>query len=242
MRKLIVPTAAAGLAAAVFAVPALATHKPGHTPGGGGGGTGTLNVTLASAKQVVRFNPALSPPGGVTTLTGKANGQGNANQPVALEQNPFPFDDNKFEKTDRTTTTDAQGNYTFANVILPVNTQFRASVGTPASTSNVVQVNVRLRVSLGVGDKTPSAGQRVRFRGRVWPEHDGKVVAIQRRRSTGGWRTVKRVSTKDVAGQPYSRYSTRVRIGRSGTYRVRVRPADGDHVAGYSRRRTLTVG
>jgi hypothetical protein len=103
-------------------------------------------------------------------------------------------------------------------------------------------VNVRLRVSFRVGDLTPRRGQRVRFRGRIWPEHDGRPVAIQRRGADGRFRTVRRTVARDVPGQAYSRYRTRVRVRSTGVYRVVARPGDEDHVSGFSRKRRLRVG
>ena len=48
-------------------------------------------------------------------------------------------------------------------------------------------VRVSPLVGLRVSDTTPSAGQRVRFRGTVRPPHDGTRVAIQRKRADGTW-------------------------------------------------------
>jgi hypothetical protein len=44
-----------------------------------------------------------------------------------------------------------------------------------------------------------------------------------------------------TAGTDASRYSKRVRVRRTGTYRVRVRSGDTDHLNGTSRTRKLTV-
>ena len=95
-------------------------------------------------------------------------------------------------------------------------------------------------VGLKVGDTTPRKGQRVRFRGTVRPQHDGRQVAIQRKNADGTWVTVKTPRLRD-AGSTYSRYSKRFRIRRTGTYRT-VIAAHADHVEGVSRERTLTVG
>ena len=239
MSRLIPPAAAFAAVAAVAAAPAYADHRPGHA--GGGGGNANLAVSLSADRTFVRFNPFFTPPGGIAGLSGRITGQGAGGQVVVLEQNPAPIEDGRFEKANREVTSDAQGNFRFANVVTPVNTQYRARVA-PNTLSAVAPVGVRLRVSVGVSDRTPSRGERVRFRGRVYPEHDIKVVAIQRRGSDGRFRTVKRTLTRDVVGQTYSSYRTRVRIRRTGVYRVIVKPADTDHARGYSRKRTLRVG
>jgi hypothetical protein len=80
----------------------------------------------------------------------------------------------------------------------------------------------------------------VRFHGTAAPAHDGAPVRIQRRRADGSWRTVARTTLRD-AGTDVSRYSRRVRVRRSGTYRVRALAHDSDHLRGTSRRRRLTV-
>ena len=59
----------------------------------------------------------------------------------------------------------------------------------------------------------------MRFRGTVRPQHDGTRVAIQRKRADGTWATVRTPLLRD-AGSAYSRYSKRIRIRRSGTYRT----------------------
>jgi hypothetical protein len=139
-----------------------------------------------------------------------------------------------------TTTTDAKGDYSFA-ARPPVNSAFRVTAATaPPVQSGEVTVAVRPRVGLRVGDSMPRAGQRVRFRGTVRPPHDGRRVSIQRRRADGRWATVARTRLRD-AGDVYSTYRRRVRVRRSGTYRVRI-AGHADHVAGFSRERTLTVG
>lgn len=220
---------------------ALADHKPGHqkpTPPPGS----MAGLSLTADTPVVRFNPFLTPPGGVATLSGRLTGKDNGGKVIVLEQNPAPLADNQFEATGREATTDAKGSFRFAGVVVPVNTRFRARAVQPQRTSDTPAVRVRPRVTRRVSDATPSRGERVRFRGRIWPEHDGKPVHIQRRGSDGKFRTVKRTAARDVAGKPYSRYRTRVRVRSTGVYRVKVRPRDGDHINGFSRKRTLRVG
>lgn len=97
-----------------------------------------------------------------------------------------------------------------------------------------------MTVTMRVSDTTPTRGQRVRFRGSVRPQHDGRVVYIERRGSGGRYRRVASTRLRD-AGSTRSRYSRRVRIWRSGVYRARV-PGDRDHRTGTSRRRSIRVG
>ena len=73
------------------------------------------------------------------------------------------------------------------------------------------------------------------------PQHDGTRVAIQRKRADGTWVTVQHAAACATPAARYSRYSKRIRIRRSGTYRT-VIAAHADHAEGVSRERTLTVG
>jgi hypothetical protein len=193
-------------------------------------------VTIAAAPATVTF-------GAATTISGQVSGPGNGGVQVTLEQNPYPFTAG-FNATTVTATTNASGGYTL-NVVPVANTRYRVTAKTsPPVTSPEVLVNVKVKVSLRLSDSTPAKGQRVKFTGTVLPAHNGKVIQIQRRTSTGGWRTVASatlVATTPVNGVARSKFAKRIRITRNGTYRVRCAPADGDHMTGYSARRTARV-
>ena len=207
-----------------FTTPAQGTAPPGQNA-----------VTIATNPRSVTF-------GRPTTISGQVTGQGNAGVEVVLESNPAPFTGG-FKNTGVKATTNATGAYTMA-VTPTVNTRYRVVARTkPPVTSPETLVNVRVRVTLHLSDRTPAVGRRVRFFGAVTPGHDGKVVRIQRRFRTG-WRTVARaglVATTPVNGVARSKFSRRIRILRNGTFRARVSPADGDHVRGTSARRRARV-
>ena len=207
---------------ALCPVAASAHHQPGH--GGGGGGAG--NLTLAA-------QPTTVVSGRTVTLSGKLTGANNAGRPITLRSDPFPFDN--FGNAG-TATTNASGDYSFAQKPT-VNTRYQARSGNEESA--IVTVLVRPRVGLRLSDRTPRAGQRVRFSGRVCPEHDGSRVAIQRR-SAGRFRTVARARLRDVAGSTCSRYVRRLRVRRDSTYRTIIR-AHADHATGISPRRRAIV-
>src|SRR5258705_82658 len=67
----------------------------------------------------------------------------------------------------------------------------------------------------------------------------GGVVVISGQRRDGAWVTVPRTLTQQATGN-LSRYSKRVRIRRSGIYRVKVR-GHADHSSGISRVRVIRV-
>jgi hypothetical protein len=138
-----------------------------------------------------------------------------------------------------TATTSNAGRYSFVNRP-SVNSYYRALAATsPAQQSGELLVKVRMLVGFRVGDSTPRRGQRVLFTGIVRPAHNGRTAAIQRRSSTGRWVTKARPTLRAVDSTT-SRYRKRMRIRRSGTYRVRV-IGHADHAMGISRTRTLTV-
>jgi hypothetical protein len=163
-------------------------------------------------------------------ISGRLTGGGNAGRTVTLREDPFPFGDTS--KAVATAVTDAQGDYTFTRRPA-LNTIFRTTAGSTRSAN--VLVHVRIRMSMRVSDATPRVGQLVRFRGRACPTHNGLVVAIQRRSSTGRYRTVRRTTLKSAT--TCSAYSRAFRVYRDGRYRVTA--DDADHARGYSRSRVL---
>lgn len=206
---------------------AFTTAAPGSAPGG--------TVTISSNRSKVPFRRPIEITGIVA---------GGANVTVTLEENPYPYTGG-FRSTGQTVLTDAAGRYRFA--VLPErSTRYRVvAKNKKRDTSGELQIRVRVRVSLGVSDRTPRAGQRVRFGGKVLPGHDGRLARIQRRTPAGRWKTVARARLRPakptVNGTPRSRYVKRFRVRRDGVYRVRVAPGDGDHIAGNSRRRSIDV-
>jgi hypothetical protein len=212
------PTLLIAVAAIVgVLVPAAgASHRPGHGD--------PRNITISATPTTVKF-------GGSVTLSGKLTGANNAGRTVTIEHDPFPIDN--FTNAG-TTTTNASGDWTFAHAP-SANTRYRARSGNADSQNQ--DVMVRPAITLRVSDRTPETGQRVRFSGRLCPEHDGVAVALQRRFGKG-WRTVRTTTLKDVAGSTCSSYARRLRVRRDGAFRVRFL-GDADHVAGNSRVRRL---
>jgi hypothetical protein len=192
-------------------------------------------VTIKASRRTVTFGKA-------TTITGAVTGKRASGAEVELEQSPFPFTA-PFASL-ATGTADQSGRYEFPNVRPGVNTRYRVTAKTsPPEASRVITVRVRPVVTLRLNDRTPARGQRVRFTGRVIPGHDGKRVRIQRRTRTG-WRTISRPTLQPMApvgAVTRSRYSRRLKVRRSATYRTVFRPGDGDHVRGKSRKRRARV-
>ena len=205
------------------------------TPAAGAPGAA---LTIASTKKTVTF-------GRPTVISGTLTGPNSAGAVVTLEANPAPYN-GAYKSTGLTATTDAAGRYSIT-VSPAENTRYRVTTGDKKSptTSPEVTVQVRVAVSLRISDTTPSAGQRVFFSGLVLPGHDGEVVRIQRQTATGRWQTVAKtalVAASPVGTTSRSKFSRRLRVTRDGTYRARVIPTDGDHIAGGSGPKAVVVG
>ncbi|MCA1702832.1 MAG: hypothetical protein LC808_05995, partial [Actinobacteria bacterium] len=195
-----------------------AHHQPGHQ---GGGGAQELSLGAAP-------NPIVLDRG--TVLSGRLKGTNKVGRTVTLDGAPHPF--TSFTNNIATTTTSASGDFSFTRRPR-LHTRYRVRVGNLFSPG--VTVLVRQRVSLFLSDRTPRRGQLVRFSGRSCPAHDGAVVSIQKRTSTGGWRTVRRTRLREASR--CSVYSRRLRVYTDGTFRTVV-ASDADHARGFSRRRS----
>ena len=207
--------------ATVAAIPAVAQAQkpPKGTPN-------NSQITVKASATTVTY-------GASVTFTGNVK---NAAAGTAVEvwENPHPYTGG-FKNTGRAGVVDPTGNYTVTGVKPQKHTQYKVVARTsPPVESGTVFVQVRLRISLRVSDATPKAGTRVRFYGTVAPVHAGKVVAIQRRSSTGKFVTVARTTTSAT-----STYTRRVRVRSTGVYRAVVTSADQDHLDGTSRTRSL---
>lgn len=189
-------------------------------------GQAQRTLTITATPTTVKF-------GGTVTLSGKLAGSKIDGRTVTVRQDPFPVDG--FANAGTVTTT-ATGDWSL--ILKPeANTRYQARSGNAESAA--VDVMVRPAISLKLSDRTPRRGQRVRFSGRLCPEHDGVAIALQRR-TAKGWRTLARPVLTDVPGTACSSYARRVRVRRDGAYRVSF-PGDAEHVAGASRVRRANV-
>jgi hypothetical protein len=219
MRKLGVALAAV----LVCAGPAVAAKPPKP-------GQPNNNLTIKASATAVAF-------GRTVTISGSTKGMA-AGTTIEVQQNPYPYAG--FKPTGKTGVVDPNGNYSIPGVAPQVHTQYKVTAKTsPPQDSAAAFVRVRLRVSFSVSDLTPKKGASVRFFGTVGPAHDGKPVLIQKKTSTG-YRTVTRTTLLDN-GTDTSKYSKKLRIRSSGTYRVVVQSVDQDHDNGTSRSRTLRI-
>jgi hypothetical protein len=200
-------------AVAALAIPAAAIAAPKPQP---------TAPTIAISAPAVTFGKAV-------TISGTTA----ANTAVTLRGDAFPFN-NAFAQVAKTTS-NAAGAYSFT-VKPDTSTHYRTDVRKAQST--VTALAVRWKVTRKVSTKHPKRGHRVLFSGLVSPVHVGGIAAIQRL-SGGVWKTVKNTTLAGSTATS-SAYSTRIRVRRNGTYRVRVE-GDGAHDAGNSSRVKLTV-
>lgn len=201
--------------------------------------------SFKTPKQPLGFSVALNPTpvvyGEPTMVVGTLGGTGSTNRAVQLQQLPWPYT-GLWQPNGNPQLTDAAGNFSFPLVGLADNSRFRVvTTGAKPVISAEVTADVRLKVTAKTRVRTVNRGSRLRFSGIVRPAQVGTGVAVQRLSSTGRkWLTVKGSKTrKDSAN--FSRYATRARITRSGTYRVWVAPAAGNLTGHYSPSLTIRV-
>ena len=122
-----------------------------------------------------------------------------------------------------------------ATVALPASGLVRAVFGgdgaRPRLESAPTKVEVLPRVAIALSAARMRVGRRVTVRGTVQAAPSGFVTFVVERRSRGGWRTVERRRLRLRGGA----YRGRVRVGRTGLYRVSV-------IAGGTTRRRLLRG
>jgi hypothetical protein len=180
-----------------------------------------LGLTLTGTPNPV-------PVGKPTVLSGSLTGTGNAGRQVVLQSNPFPYVQG-FVNTTNIQLTGPAGEFAFPLLSVALNTQFRVLIPTkPEIVSPIVFVGVAPKVSTSVTATRVSPGQRVRFTGLVRPGQGGERIAIQKLKGTR-WVTVAGATTHR-ASSTAARYTKRIRVNHSGTYRVFVAMADGRFV------------
>lgn len=212
-----------GAATALVPIAVAGAAKPPHTG----------RLTLDASVKVITF-------GQKDVLSGQLQGTNAAGVTVDLQQQPAPFMGGFKNVVGASVKTDASGKFSFT-VQPGLTTRYRAvAKASPTTTSPELTLPVRFRVTLRLSDYTPKRGQRVRFSGITAPAHDNAFVYIQRRTSTGHWRTVRRTTLKHSTMGDRSTYSTRIRIRSTARYRARVLH-DSLHATGTSRSKRARV-
>ena len=165
--------------------------------------------------------------GGATTLSGNLSGTGNAGKAVQLQQNAFPFTSG-FANVGNAQITDAQGNFAFTVLTVPLTTQYRVLVASsPSIVSPIATVSVEVLVRTSVTHRHVRRGRKVRFSGTVRPAATNVPLAIQKLASNH--RTWVTISGSITRPRTSSRvvYGKTIRIRRGGSYRVYVGASGG---------------
>ena len=187
-----------------------------------------LGVTLAAEAATVA-------PNGGTRLSGQLTGTNNANRDVVLQANQWPFAG--FVTVGNRIVTDAQGNFRFDVLTIPFNTQFRVALAQrPEVVSPIVFVGASMATTTDVKTvKRFRHSKKVRFKGTITPAPADHRVSVQKLRS-GVWTTIATVGSVSVNQDgSKARYSKKVRIGRSGSFRVIAEDDGGKYSIGAGR-------
>jgi len=184
--------------------------------------------TFKTPKQPLGFSVAANPNivqlGGTTTIAGTLGGTGSTGRQVQLQQKPWPYT-GPFQPIGNIQLTSKTGGFAFPVLGLALNTQYRVATTDKTPTySAVVGAEAGVVVTTNVKRRVKK-GNTLRFSGRVRPNKVGEQVGVQRLEGDA-WKTLKGSRTR-VGGADYASYATRVRIRKSGTYRVFVTVRDG---------------
>jgi hypothetical protein len=187
-----------------------------------------LLTTKVPLSLAILSSPNPVPFGGTVTIQGTLSGTDNANRPVVLQANPFPYASG-FQSVGNPGLTLANGEFKFVVLNQEQSTQFRV-VSTPGKpvVSAVTTENVAVRVSSHVA-RTKRRGF-ARIYGTVTPAVIGAQVGMLRIAKghgiLAGGTVVK--PRNSISGQ----FSRVVRV-QKGAYRVLVKVAPGGVVSAY---------
>jgi hypothetical protein len=202
------------------------------------GTTNGLNRTFKTAKIPLTLAIDASPNpvvyGGLVTVAGTLAGTGNANQPVALQQNPYPYTAG-FTQVGNTELTSSTGAYTFTIPSLDVSTQYRViNANKPTIVSPTVDETDTLAVNLhtkGIGTRAHPA---TRFYGTVAPgsETDSKFAVQELFGKT--WKLVGGGITANTTHNGVATFSVVVHFHHGGFFRVFVGTVEGANAESFS--------
>ena len=186
-----------------------------------------LGVTLVAT-------PAAVAPNGATTLSGQLTGTNNANRDVVLEASQWPYTAG-FTAIGNKIVTDALGNFAFNVLGVPFNTQFRVALAQrPEVVSPLVTVSVPMKVTSDIRTvKRFKHSKKVRFKGTVTPAPDEPSLVVQKLRD-GVWTTIA-TAGKWTASATGLTFKKKVRIGKSGKFRLVATDIEGKYAVGAGR-------
>jgi hypothetical protein len=182
----------------------------------------------------IAATPNPIPYGGLLTVAGTLSGTGNASQPVALQQNPYPYTAG-FTQTGNTELTSSTGAYTFSVASLDMSTQYRVvSTTNPNLVSPVVLVTDSLLVTVHSHAAGTRAHPAARIYGSVAPssETDAKFAVQELFGQT--WKLINGGITAGVARNGVVPFSKVVHLKHGGFIRVFVGTVQGANSESFS--------
>jgi hypothetical protein len=174
-------------------------------------------------------NPTLF--GQPAVIEGTLSGTGNANRPVVLQENPFPFTQGFVDLGEPHLTT-AAGGFAFPVLGLTETTEFRVATVTKSPIVSPVVIE-GVAVSVTIEARRTRRRHRVRIFGAVTPNVEGMPVEILK---LVGGRAIPVASTVTRGLSASSaHYSKVIRARRhGGVYEVLVRVSNGAQTSAYS--------
>jgi hypothetical protein len=170
-----------------------------------------LGVSLGASPNPVRT-------GGSATLAGRLTGTGNANRQIVLQSNPWPYTGG-FLNASNVLLTDANGNFSFPVLSVPVNTMYRVLMPQkPKVASPIFALGTKVRVTTHLRVRRGASSGIVRFSGRLTPAVDGTQVLIQKL-VRGTWTNIGSTTARHSRGGR-SVYAKSLRQRRPGRYRI----------------------
>ena len=174
--------------------------------------------------------------GDAAVLAGTLSGTGNGGRQVVLQSNPWPYTQG-FLNAGNPQVTDANGNFSFPVLSVPVNTQFRVLMPQkPEVVSPIVVEGTTVRVTTHLRVHRRARSGRVHLYGSLYPPTDGTQVVVQKIVG-GAWKTIASTSARH-RNATRSTYTKSVWQRHGGTYRVYVN-AQGPRVPSVGRNVTV---
>ncbi len=172
--------------------------------------------------------------GGLVTIAGTLAGTGNANQPVELQQNAYPYTAG-FTAVGNAELTSATGAYAFTIPALEVSTQYRVvAVNRPTLISPIVSVTNAIAVTLrtkGIGTRSHP---ETRFQGTVAPANETDAKFAVQELIGHAWKLVGGGTTANVARNGVVAFKVSVRFRHGGFFRVFVGSVQGANAESFS--------
>jgi hypothetical protein len=172
--------------------------------------------------------------GHLVTIAGTLAGTGNANQPVALQQNPYPYTAG-FTQVGNTELTSASGSYSFTVPALEQSTQYRVvNVNRPSVISTTVSETVAVAVRLHARARGSREHPAARFSGTVAPASETDAKYAIQELIHHKWRLINGGITARAPHGGVVRFAKLIHFHHGGFFRVFVGSVQGANAESFS--------